>query len=114
LHKLGINNVSTLKREGVTIGIGYVEDWLPKILVNLGTTGEFSRKIRIYRKKFNSTTGDYIGADHKSQSHIADMMRYMCTALQYYFNEKGEFLLTLDDNQTEYQSELANVTFVSV
>ncbi len=112
LHKVGISNISTLKREGVTIGIGYVEDWLPKLLINLGTTGDFSRKIRIYRKKFNSTTGDYIGADHKSQSHIADMLRYLCTALQYYFDEKGEFLLALDDNQTEYESELATVTFV--
>jgi phage terminase large subunit len=114
LNKQGITNVSTLKREGVTIGIGYVEDWLPKLLINLGTTGEFSRKIRIYRKKFNPNTGDYIGADHKSQSHIADALRYLCTALQYYFNEKGEFLLTLDNDNTEYESDIANVTFVSV
>jgi phage terminase large subunit len=47
LHKLGISNISTLKREGVTIGIGYVEEWLPKLLINLGLTGEFNRKIRI-------------------------------------------------------------------
>lgn len=114
LNTLGITNVSTLKREGVSIGIGYVEHWLPKILVNLGMTGDFSRKIRIYRKKFNPNTGDYVGADHKSQSHIADMLRYMCTALQYFFNEKGEFLLTLDDNQTEYQSDLVSVDFISV
>jgi phage terminase large subunit len=114
LNKLGISNVSTLKREGVTIGIGYVEDWLPKLLINLGTTGDFSRKIRVYRKKFNPATGDYQGPDHKSQSHVADMLRYLCTALQYYFNEKGEFLLTLDDSQTQYESDIANVTFVSV
>ncbi len=112
LNKLGITNISTLKREGVTIGIGYVEDWLPKILINAGTTGDMSRKIRVYRRKFNPTSGDYVGPDHKSQSHIADMLRYLCTALQYYFNEKGEFLLTLDDNQEEYQSDLAHATFV--
>lgn len=114
LNKLGINNVSTLKREGVTIGIGYVEAWLPKLLINLGTTGDFNRKIRIYRKKFNPNTGDYQGADHKSESHIADMLRYLCTALQYYFNEKGEFLLAQDNDQTQYESDLANVTFTSV
>lgn len=115
LHKLGITNISTLKREGVTIGIGYVEDWLPKLLINLGTTGDFHRKIRVYRKKFNPTTGDYVGADHKSQSHVADALRYLCTALQYYFNEKGEFILAPEtsNNQREYQSDLVSVPFIS-
>lgn len=111
LHKLGITKISTLKREGVGVGIGYVEDWLPKILINKPTTGELSRKLRIYRKKFNPHTGDYIGADHKSQSHIADAMRYLCTALQYYFNEKGEFILSSDNEQAEYQSDLVTVPF---
>lgn len=114
LHRLGLRNMSTLKREGVTIGISYVERWLPKLLINLGTTGDFNRKVRIYRKKFNPNTGDYMGADHKSESHIADMLRYLCTALQYYFNEKGEFILALDDGQTEYQSDLISVDFISV
>lgn len=111
LHKLGITNVSTLKREGVSVGIGYVEDWLPKLLVNLGTTGDFSRKIRIYRKKFNPTSGDYVGPDHKSESHIADALRYLCTVLQYYFNEKGEFILSLENSPSEYKSDLATVSF---
>lgn len=111
LHKEGITNISTLKREGVTVGIGYVEDWLPKILINKPTTGELSRKLRIYKKKFNPNTGDYIGADHKSQSHIADMVRYLCTALQYYFNEKGEFILAPENAQSEYQSDLVSVTY---
>ena len=114
LQQQGLRNMSTLKREGVTIGISYVERWLPKLRINLGTTGDFNRKIRIYKKKFNPNTGDYQGADHKSESHIADMLRYLCTALQYYFNEKGEFILTLDDDRTEYESDMANVTFVSV
>lgn len=112
LHEGGITNASTLKREGVSVGIGYVEDWLPRLLINTGTTGDFSRKLRIYRKKFNPNTGDYVGPDHKSQSHIADMLRYLCTALQYYFNEKGEFILSPSVAQESYDSELANVTFV--
>lgn len=108
----GIKNASTLKREGVGAGIGYVEDWLPKIRINAGTTGDLSRKLRIYRKKFEPTTGDYIGPDHKSQSHVADALRYMCTALHHYFNDKGEFALAPENNQAEYQSDLAEVTFV--
>lgn len=114
LHEEGMTNVSTLKREGVGVGIGYVEDWLPKILINLSTTGGtqgLSRKLRVYRKKFNPHTGDYIGADHKSQSHIADMVRYMCTALQYYFNEKGEFILSSSIAQQEYEPDLVEVPY---
>lgn len=112
LHSKGITNISTLKREGITIGIDYVERWLRKILINLGTTGDFNRKIRLYRRKFNPDTGDYAGPDHKSESHVADMLRYMCTALQYYFTEKGEFLLAPQSNESEYQSDLASVVFV--
>lgn len=114
LAECGITNASTLKRQGVSIGIGYVEDWLPKILINIGTTGDFHRKLRIYKKKYNPNTGDYMGADHSSQSHVADALRYLCTALHFYWNEKGEFILTLQDNQREYESDLVTVPFVSV
>lgn len=114
LQKVGITNVSTLKREGVTIGIGYVEDWLPKLLINQPTTNDLSRKLRIYRKKFNPQTGDYMGPDHKSQSHIADMIRYLCTALQYYFNEKGEFILSSSMSQETYETDLVNVSYASI
>lgn len=114
LHKEGITNVSILKREGVSVGIGYVENWLPKLLINSGMTGDFSRLVRIYKKKFNPTTGDYMGAKHDSASHDADMLRYLCTALQYYFNEKGEFILSPSIAQETYDSDIASVTFVSV
>lgn len=113
LQKLGIVNVSTLKREGISIGISYVEDWLPKLCINTATTGDISRKLRVYRKKFNPYTGDYIGPDHKSQSNLADMVRYLCTVLQYYFNEKGEFLLAYENSQSEYQSDLVEMPFIS-
>jgi hypothetical protein len=112
LHHAGITNSSTLKREGIGIGIGRVEDGLPSMLINLGTTGTFSQRIRVYKRKVNPDTGNYIGPDHKSQSHIADALRYLFTAIATYFNEKGEFIPTLTDNQTEYQSDLASVTFV--
>lgn len=111
LKEKGITNVSTLKREGVTIGIGYVKDWLPKILINLATTANVAQRIRVYKRKHNPNTGDYIGPDHKSESHIADALRYMCTVLQYYFNEKGEFLLSPQSQQSEYESDVATVSY---
>jgi len=114
----GYSNASTLKRQGVSVGIGYTEDWLPKILINVATTtnqkGSFHRRIRKYKKKFNPETGNYAGADHKTQSHIADALRYLCTALTLFFDEKGEFMLALDNDRTEYQSDLATVSFVNV
>ena len=73
-------------------------------------TNNISRRIRAYKRKFNPNTGDYIGPDHKSESHIADMLRYLFAAIHYYFNEKGEFILTLNTEET-YQSDLATVTF---
>jgi len=118
LSEEGFSNASTLKRQGLGVGIGYVENWLRKILINEGTTttknGSFHRRLRKYKKKFNPETGNYAGADHKTQSHIADALRYMCTALHFFWNEKSEFTLTLDDDRTEYESDLIPVDFVSL
>lgn len=111
LNSKGIMNVSTLKREGLTIGIGRVKDGLLKLRINVGTTGNLHRRIRIYKRKFNPVTGDYIGPDHKSESHIADMLRYLFQAIAVYWNEKGEFYNSPESEQQEYVSDLANVTF---
>lgn len=111
LNSKGIHNVSTLKREGVTIGIGRVKDGLPGMLINLGTTGNFTRRIRIYKRKVNPVTGDYVGPDHKSESHIADMLRYLFAAIAWYWNDKGEFLHSPERSPAEYESDLATVTF---
>lgn len=111
LHMAGITNSSTLKREGVGVGIGRVEDWLPSVLINLGSTGTFHRRLRVYKRKYNPVTGDYIGPDHKSQSHIADTVRYMCKALAEFWDDKGEFLYSPESSEQEYASDLANVTY---
>lgn len=111
LHKAGIINASTLKREGVSIGIDRVLEGLPQALINIGTTGELSRKLRIYRRKYNDLTGDFIGPDHKSESHVADAIRYLFTAIYYYFNEKGEFMYSPENAEQEYSSDLVSVPF---
>lgn len=111
LHQAGYTNSSCLKREGVSLGIGYVEDWLPKLRINKATTGKTSVNLRLYKKKFNPNTGDYMGPEHNSASHIADMVRYLATVLEYYFDEKGEFILSSNIEQTTYESDLATVTY---
>lgn len=113
LQNAGITNVSILKRQGVSVGIGYVEDWLPKILMNKATVGKVPQNLRLYKKKYNPNTGDYIGPEHNSASHAADMMRYLCTALTLFFNEKGEFLLAQENTQQTYQSDKVEVPFSS-
>lgn len=111
LHNAGYTNSSTLRREGVGIGIGRVEDGLPDMLINLGTTGNFSQRLRVYKRKINPDTGNYVGPDHKSESHIADMIRYLFAAIATYWDEKGEFLYSPENSQKEYASDLANVTY---
>lgn len=113
LNEVGITNATVLKRQGVGVGIGYVEEWLKKMLINVGTTGNFHRRLRLYKKKFNPETGNFAGADHKTQSHIADALRYLCTALHIFWNEKGEFILSLDNDRTEYESDIVSVDFVT-
>ena len=102
LHRNGIMNASTLKREGTSIGIDRVMERLPKALINAGTTTELIRKLPIYKRKFNPQTGDYIGPDHKSESHAADAVRYTFSAIHHYWNAKGDFLL--ENNSQEIAS----------
>jgi phage terminase large subunit len=102
LYRNGIMNASTLRREGVSIGIDRVLERLPKVVINIGTTASLVRKLPIYRRKYNPETGDYIGADHKSESHAADAIRYMFTAIHYYFSKKGDFLIENDVQEASH------------
>lgn len=113
LHKNGLPNSSTLRREGVGIGIDRVMQGLPKAQINHPMCIELDRKLRIYKRKHNEVTGDYVGPDHKSESHTADAVRYLYAAIFYYFNAKGEFLYAPETSNPdgEYISELANVNF---
>lgn len=113
LHQQGMLNSSTLRKEGVGIGIDRVLEGLPSALMNKDTLGELPRKIRIYRRKFNPLTGDFVGPDHKSESHMADAIRYLFAAIYYYFDKKtGEFLYSPESAEQEYSSDLATVTFL--
>jgi len=102
LHQNGITNTSALRREGVSMGIDRVLEGLPKVIINAGTTAELVRKLPIYKRKYNPQTGDYIGPEHKTGSHAADAIRYMFSALHYYWNAKGDFLL--ENNSQEVTS----------
>lgn len=82
MHKMGIYNISTLRREGVTLGIDRVTRNLGKAKINEPTCTELIRKLNLYKRKYNELTGDYIGPEHNSASHVADAIRYLWTAIE--------------------------------
>ena len=65
------------------------------------------RKLRLYKRKFNPFTGDYEGPEHKTESHAADAVRYVFTAIRQFFDEStGAFLYAIENMQTNYESSL--------
>ena len=85
----GLLNSSILKREPVEDGIERVVAAFRKMVVmDSERTELLRRKLRKYKRKWNPETGDYVGAEHKSESHFADMVRYMMKAIEDEFDPK--------------------------
>lgn len=85
----GLINSSVLRREGVDDGIERVVKWLKRqVVFNDEPTSMLRRKLRIYKRKFNPKTGDYVGPMHDSASHSSDMVRYLFAAIEQEFDEK--------------------------
>lgn len=81
LRENGIINAMTLRKEGMSIGIDRVIENLPTANINQHTCTMFLEKIVKYKRKFNPKTGDYIGAEHDTNSHYSDALRYLWTAI---------------------------------
>jgi hypothetical protein len=99
----GIINASLLRKESKEDGIRRAISLLaePTTTINAPTTTEFIRKLAIYKRKFNSFTGDYEGAEHKSESHYADAWRYTNAALEQGFRADGTPYMTLPTKKKE-------------
>lgn len=113
MMKMGIYNVSALRREGITLGIDRVMRNLPKALINEPTCGELVRKLNIYKRKFNEMTGDYVGPEHDSASHAADAVRYLYGAIEQNWLD-GKFIMegeTLEPAPLELVQEPEEATF---
>lgn len=107
LQDAGLTNSSLLIRESKEKGILEAVERLATTEINEGTTEDLIRKLLLYKRKFNGLTGDYEGPEHKTESHAADSVRYMFTAIRQEFDEKtGEFLYSPENTQTTYKSEL--------
>lgn len=107
LQDLGLINSSLLTREGKEDGIRQAVEGIADTEINEATTDMLIRKLRLYKRKFNPFTGDYEGPEHKTESHAADAVRYVFTAIRQFFDEStGAFLYAIENMQTNYESSL--------
>lgn len=105
----GMINSSLLRREPVEDGIKRAIETIVKADVNEATTEELRRKLMLYRRKFNPLTGDYMGPEHKTESHAADSIRYVFAAIEQDFDkETGEFLYSPGNSADIYDSDLVS------
>lgn len=106
LRELGLINSSLLTRESKTEGIKRAIVGISKTEVNKGTTEDLIKKLLLYKRKFNPVTGDYIGPEHKTESHAADAVKYLYASLEQFFDIKtGEFLYSPANMQESYEIE---------
>lgn len=104
---LGLVNSSLLKREPKEDGIKRVIDGLADSYFNEPLVSKVLDKLILYKRKYNALTGDYEGPEHKTESHAADMIRYLFKAVEQDFDAKtGAFLYAPDQVQTTYESNL--------
>lgn len=106
-RELGLVNSSLLKREPKEDGINRIIDKLGDCYFNEPLVSKVLDKLILYKRKYNPLTGDYMGPEHKTESHAADMVRYLFKAIDQDFDTKtGAFLYAPNNLQTTYESNL--------
>lgn len=107
MRDYGLINSSLLTREPVEDGIHRAVENIITSDINEATTEELRRKLILYKRKFNPLTGDYLGPEHKTESHAADSIRYMFAAIQQDFDpDTGRFYYGSEMVQQTYDSNL--------
>lgn len=106
-REMGLSNSSLLVREPVDDGINRVIENLGNAVIHQPTTINWVRKMYVYKRKFNPLTGDYMGPEHKSESHAADTTRYLYTALDQEFDKETCAMYLTQASQPEtYDSDM--------
>lgn len=112
LRDLGLVNSSLLRRESVDAGIERVSEMLPLTVINKATTTALIAKLYLYKRKYNPLTGDYVGPEHKTESHAADTIRYLFTAIDQEFEKDScDMYYSQESVDEEYESEEALTSF---
>ena len=109
---MGLTNSSLLRREPKDDGINRAISGIAKATVHQPTTVELIRKLYLYKRKYNPLTGDYMGPEHKTESHAADTIRYMFVAIEQEFDEKTCVMYVTQASQDDtYESDMVETTF---
>lgn len=88
IRNMGLTNASLLRRTGREDGINRASLLLldPNTTFHEPTTGWAIDKLKKYSRKYHPETGDYMGHDHKTESHVADTLRYTAEAIDQNFD----------------------------
>lgn len=84
----GLINTSLLVRKNKEAGINRTIGLLKKATTTIHqpTCRSAVEKWNLYQRKYNEFTGDYEGPEHKTESHIADALRYCAEAIDQSFD----------------------------
>lgn len=107
IREMGLLNASLLIRHAREDGIEAVADLLRNkdTTFHQPTTDWAVEKLVKYSRKFNPLTGDYEGHDHKTESHIADALRYVAEAIRQAFSVEGAFYFAEAGKEQSTHSE---------
>jgi hypothetical protein len=114
--QMGLLNASLLVRKSKELGIKKVIDLLFKksTTIHEPLCGWAVEKLGKYQRKFNPFTGDYEGADHNTNSHIADALRYVAEAIEQAFDpETGKFLFSASSEESTRSERLVGTHLYS-
>lgn len=86
----GIVNVQMLRRMSVETGIKNVASNLSKCTFDINNphVEKAIHIIKLYKRKYNGKTGEFMGPEHDSTSHAADALRYAIQA----FLENNQYI----------------------
>jgi hypothetical protein len=92
------------------MGISRAVENIVNARINAGTTEDLRRKLTLYQRKFNPLTGDYMGPEHKTESHAADAIRYVYVAIEQEFDKQtGAFYYAPENAQVSYDTDTIQV-----
>lgn len=101
LNRLGLPNAGLLRKRGKEAALNdaiqlMLENRVTIYAPNCNQDNGLLDKLRLYKRKWNPNTGDYMGPEHDTASHYSDAWQYVSDAIKQFFDEKtGNFLINL-------------------
>lgn len=113
MRELGLVNSSVLIREEKEAGIKRAVEDIASSFIDSATTQLLIEKLHKYRRKWNALTGDYEGPEHKTESHAADSVRYVFTAIEQEFDPETcrHFYDAINEAEDYSSDELVETSF---